>query len=234
MQPQEILLRVLYRDDLMLVINKPAGIPVHAGPKGGENLEQSFEHLRFGLPQPPGLAHRLDRDTSGCLILGRHRKALAKLGRLFEQGKVEKVYWALVEGKPEEVEGVIDLPLAKKSHESRSWHMKADPAGQRAVTEYKVLGEAGGLSWLELRPRTGRTHQLRVHAATLGFPIRGDSLYGSGGPEEKLLLHAQRVRVPLYPDRPPVDAKAPPPAHMLPALLACGFVPWENTGATIA
>ena len=97
---QDIQSRVLHRDGLMLVIDKPAGLPVHRGPKGGANLETSSTHLRFGLPRPPALAHRLDRDTSGCLVLGRHRKATASLGLLFKQGKISKTYWAVVEGGP--------------------------------------------------------------------------------------------------------------------------------------
>jgi tRNA pseudouridine32 synthase/23S rRNA pseudouridine746 synthase len=97
---EEILSRVLYRDGLMLVIDKPAGLPVHRGPKGGANLEASFDALRFGLPRPPVLAHRLDRDTSGCLVLGRHRKATASLGLLFKHGRISKTYWAVVEGGP--------------------------------------------------------------------------------------------------------------------------------------
>ena len=100
MTEEELLARLLYRDGLMLVIDKPAGIAVHRGPKGGENLEDYFHVLRFGLPRNPALAHRLDRDTSGCLVLGRHHKALEKLGLLFKQGKVEKIYWAIVEGEP--------------------------------------------------------------------------------------------------------------------------------------
>src|ERR1700726_5219591 len=102
---EEIQARVLHRDGLMLVIDKPAGLPGHRGPKGGANLEASFEALRFGLPRPPALAHRLDRDTSGCLVLGRHPKALRRLGRLFADGQVEKVYWAVVEGAPAQAEG---------------------------------------------------------------------------------------------------------------------------------
>ena len=101
--------------------------------------------LRFGLPQPPSLAHRLDRDTSGCLVLGRHRKALARVGRLFQQGAVEKVYWAVVRGRPKEAEGTVDLALRKRS-EVRGWWMEADPAGQTARTDYRLLGEGGGLS----------------------------------------------------------------------------------------
>src|SRR3954464_13976614 len=97
----EIVSRVLYRDGLMVITNKPAGLPVHRGPKGGPNLEASFDALRFGLPRPPVLAHRLDKDTSGCLVLGRHRKATASLGLLFKHGKVGKTYWTVVEGGPE-------------------------------------------------------------------------------------------------------------------------------------
>src|SRR5437764_11453987 len=105
----EIMARVLHRDGLMLIIDKPAGLPVHRGPKGGANLEASFDALCFGLPRPPVLAHRLDKDTSGCLVLGRHRKATASPGLLFKHGKISKIYWAVVEGGPAEDEGTIEL-----------------------------------------------------------------------------------------------------------------------------
>jgi tRNA pseudouridine32 synthase/23S rRNA pseudouridine746 synthase len=137
----EIQARVLHRDGLMLVIDKPAGLPVHRGPKGGANLEASFDALRFGLPRPPVLAHRLDRDTSGCLVLGRHRKATASLGLLFKHGRISKTYWAVVEGGPVEDEGVIDMPLGRLNAE-RGWWQKPDPEGQTAVTRWKVLGRA--------------------------------------------------------------------------------------------
>ena len=139
MTPEEIVARLIYRDGLMLVIDKPAGFAVHKGPKGGESLEDYFGALRFGLPRAPALAHRLDRDTSGCLVLGRHRKALAELGRLFKGGRVGKTYWALVEGGPAEDEGRIDLPLGRKDA-SRGWWMKHDPQGQPATTTWKVMG----------------------------------------------------------------------------------------------
>ena len=127
MTPEEMVSRLLYRDGLMLVIDKPAGLAVHRGPKGGESLEDHFDALRFGLPRAPALAHRLDRDTSGCLVLGRHRKALAQLGRLFKSGAVGKTYWAVVEGAPDAEEGVIELPLGRLD-ETRGWWMKPDPA----------------------------------------------------------------------------------------------------------
>ncbi len=141
MTPEEMLARVLYRDGLMLVIDKPAGLPVHRGPKGGGSLEDYFDALRYGLPRPPALAHRLDRETSGCLVLGRHRKALAHLGLLFKHGKVGKTYWAVVEGGPDQESGVIDLPLGRLD-ETRGWWMKPDPHGLPSVTKWRVLGRA--------------------------------------------------------------------------------------------
>ena len=136
---EEIQSRVLHRDGLMLVIDKPAGLPVHRGPKGGANLESSFDALRFGLPRPPVLAHRLDKDTSGCLVLGRHRKATASLGLLFKHGKISKTYWAVVEGGPVEDQGTIDMPLGRLNAE-RGWWQKPDADGQPATTNWKVLG----------------------------------------------------------------------------------------------
>src|SRR5512139_3369574 len=126
MTPEEMLARLLYRDGLMLVIDKPAGVPVHRGPKGGSSLEDDFDALRFGLPRAPALAHRLDKDTSGCLVLGRHRKALAHLGLLFKHGKIGKTYWAVVTGGPSENEGTIDLALGRLNVE-RGWWQKPDP-----------------------------------------------------------------------------------------------------------
>ena len=215
--------RLLYRDGLILILDKPAGVPVHAGPGGGINLELYLEALRFGLPRPPALAHRLDRDTSGCLVLGRHRKALARLGRLFAGGRVEKVYWTVVRGAPPRPEGRVDLALSKRS-EQRGWWMQPNPQGQPAVTDYRTLGRAADLTWLECRPRTGRTHQIRVHCAELGCPVLSDPVYGPrDAPPARLHLHARSVAVPLYPNRPPVTATAPPPEHMLEALRRCGY-----------
>ena len=222
MRPFDISARVLHRDGLMLIIDKPAGLPVHAGPGGGPNLEALFGALRYGLPRPPALAHRLDRDTSGCLVLGRHPKALRRLGRLFAEGKVEKIYWAVVAGAPPATEGRVDLALSKRTDRS-GWRTVADPKGQAAVTDYRVLGKAPGVTWLELKPRTGRTHQIRMHCAALGCPVVGDATYGTGG--GTLHLHARAVSVPLYPANPAIVATAPPPPHMLTRLRACGWKP---------
>ena len=227
MSPEEMVTRLLYRDGLMLVVDKPPGLPVHRGPKGGESLEDHFDALRFGLPRAPALAHRLDRDTSGCLALGRHRKALALLGKLFKNGKIGKTYWAVVEGGPKEDQGIINLPLGRLD-ESRGWWMKPDPKGQEAATTWKVLGRGAGLTWLALEPLTGRTHQLRVHCAEMGWPIVGDNIYGSaprsGGPI--LHLHARQIVVPISKNKPPVVTTAPVPEHMRERLTACG---WKET-----
>ncbi|HUG63369.1 MAG TPA: RNA pseudouridine synthase [Methylomirabilota bacterium] len=218
MTPEDLLARLLYRDALMLVIDKPAGLPVHAGPGGGETLDGHFDALRFGLPRPPALAHRLDRDTSGCLVLGRHRRATAELGALFARQRIEKTYLAVVCGRLEPDEGAIDAPLAKVSHDRRSWWMKVDPAGQPALTGFRVIARGERLTVVDLMPRTGRTHQLRVHMAHLGHPIVGDGVYGGDlarGVDHHLHLHARRVVVPLYRKKPPVAVEAPMPSHMM-------------------
>ena len=268
MTAEEIVSRLLYRDALMLVIDKPAGLPVHPGPKGGETLFHHLDALRFGLPRRPEAAHRLDKDTSGCLILGRHPKAIARLNEMFKKAEIDKVYWAVVEGGPEADAGEIDLPLAPKSPD-RGWWMKVDPKGQPSLTQWRVLGRSHtsslrgevapevregvetrpslalpphpGLTadpppqgegnkrftFLELRPITGRTHQLRVHCAASGFPILGDPIYGTAprfhGPG--LHLHARSVTVPLYPKKPPILVEAPVPEHMRERVRACGVIP---------
>jgi tRNA pseudouridine32 synthase / 23S rRNA pseudouridine746 synthase len=224
MTPEEMGTRVLYRDGLMLVIDKPAGLPVHRGPKGGASLEDFFGALRYGLPRAPALAHRLDRDTLGCLVLGRHRKALALLGQLFKSGRVGKTYWAVVEGGPDQDAGRIDLPLGRLDA-TRGWWMRADETGQPAVTTWKVLGRGHGTTWLALEPLTGRTHQLRVHCAATGWPIVGDAIYGNaprhGGPG--LQLHSREIVVPLHKNRDPIRVTAPVPPHMREWLKACGW-----------
>jgi tRNA pseudouridine32 synthase / 23S rRNA pseudouridine746 synthase len=216
MNEEELAARLLYRDGMMLVIDKPAGIAVHRGPKGGACLEDYFDALRFGLPRKPALVHRLDRETSGCLVLGRHHKALENLGLLFKQGKVRKTYWAIVEGNPDGDEGLIDLPL-KRLDARRGWWMKADSSGLPSQTSWRVLSRTQNFTLLELTPHTGRTHQLRVHCEAAGWPILGDSIYGHGG-AMRLQLHARTIAIPLYKNKEPVIAVAPVPAHMREAL----------------
>ncbi|MGJ4905556.1 RluA family pseudouridine synthase [Bradyrhizobium sp. HKCCYLS2058] len=198
---EEMLARVLHRDGLMLVIDKPAGIPVHKGPKGGPNLEASFDALRFGLPRPPVLAHRLDKETSGCLVLGRHRKATASLGLLFKHGKISKTYWAVVEGGPDADEGVIELPLGKLNAE-RGWWQKPDPQGQPAVTKWRVLGRSYSLTPppqisistcdTDSPPPRGEGagagvptgSVARSHPPPQPSPTRGEGAQGAGGESE--------------------------------------------------
>jgi len=226
MTPEETRARLLYRDGLMLVIDKPAGIAVHRGPKGGASLEDDFDALRFGLPRNPALAHRLDRETAGCLVLGRHHKALERLGLLFKQGKIAKTYWAVVAGAPETEDGAIDLALGRLDA-NRGWWMKVDPAGQPALTLWRLRGRGvwrgQPIAWLELEPKTGRTHQLRVHCAAQGWPILGDSIYGARA-DVPLQLLARKIVVPLSKSAPPVEVEAPVPEHMREPLAACGFV----------
>lgn len=225
----EILNRVLFRDAHVIVLDKPAGVAVHAGSGRDDALDRHFPALAFGMSRPPALAHRLDRDTSGCLVLGRDREALARLGKLFQQGRVAKTYWAVVAGVPGVSEGLIDRPLARRSHDRRSWIMKIadaqDPKAETAQTRWKVLQAGDGLSLLELTPLTGRTHQLRIHCESMGWPIAGDPIYGgdrSRALARRLHLHARRVVVPYRPEMPPVDCVAPVPDHMAALLRLCG------------
>jgi RluA family pseudouridine synthase len=220
LSPEE---RLLHRDDAVLVLDKPAGLPVHRGPRGGPSVEDWLPALAFGKRRLPQPAHRLDADTAGCLVLGRTKPALAALGSLFASGRAEKSYWAVVRGAPPERAGEIAAPLLKRSTAREGWRMVVDPAGQAALTEWRTLGAAAadGLCWLELRPRTGRTHQIRAHCAHLGCPVLGDPRYGGGGDGgAPMHLLARAIALPLDP---PVSAAAPPPDHMRAALSRCGW-----------
>lgn len=214
---------VLLRDASLLILDKPAGLAVHKGPKTELSLEKFLPALRFGLRENPQLAHRLDRDTSGCLVLGRTQKALRKLGRLFSSNGVSKTYWALVEGGPKHDNGTIDQALLKVTGRN-GWRILPDPTGKPSVTDWRVLGRSDGATWLELKPRTGRTHQLRVHCAEAGFPVIGDPVYGpTQKPERLLQLQARSVAFSYYEAKPPIAVTAPPPTHMLELLKRCGW-----------
>ncbi|WP_347252661.1 RNA pseudouridine synthase [Legionella sp.] len=215
MTPEIIQSLLLYRDAMMLVLNKPSGIPVHSGSGKLSPLDQSFEHLRFGLPKPPALAHRLDKDTSGCLVLGRHVEALRRLGALFANDKIEKTYWAITHNIPKEQEGEINLPLAPQSKKKHLWWMKIDEEnGKPSLTHYRVLAHNNQFSWIELTPKTGRTHQLRVHCAAIGCPIVGDRIYGQNDGFENLCLHAYSIKIPLYSKKEAIIVTAPAPDHI--------------------
>ncbi len=231
--PDFLVDRILYRDGLMLVVDKPSGLPVHANPgakkgEGGESLEDYFDALRFGLPRAPALAHRLDRDTTGCLVLGRHAKALRKLHKLFFEGAIDKTYWAICRGVPEKLSGTINAPL-KKGTEKAGWKMSAaepqDEGAMDAVTTYRTLKAQGGLSFIEAKPKTGRTHQIRVHLASIGAPIIGEPLYGDLTAEDRkqpIMLHARRVIIPISKNKVAVTVEAPPPEWMTRALATMG------------
>ncbi|MGE5506345.1 MAG: RluA family pseudouridine synthase [Actinomycetota bacterium] len=229
MTPDQLLARVLYRDQDVIVLDKPAGLPVHAGPNAPDHLELYLPALSFGWAQAPRLAHRLDRDTSGCLLLGRHDKAIRRLGKLFMAHRVDKTYWTVVLGGPKAEAGVADFPILKVTARGQSWRIVVDPAGQPAVTEWRVLGRGAlagqPMAWLECRPRTGRTHQIRVHAKALGCPVLGDAYYGPDpAPQVPLHLHARALSLPALSEaKAAISVVAPPPAHMRDALAACGW-----------
>jgi tRNA pseudouridine32 synthase/23S rRNA pseudouridine746 synthase len=208
--------RILFIDSEAIVIDKPAGLPVDAPKRGGDSMAARLDELRLGFQRAPVPVHRLDRDTSGCLLLARNPKARARLGAAFEAGAVEKVYVAVVE-RPLEGEGVIDLPLAKISSREKGWRMIADKKGKPASTRWRTLRASGGRTLVEFRPRTGRTHQIRAHARYgLDAAIVGDPVYGSGGPE--MLLHSLRLVVPRE-NHAAIDVTAPLPGR---------FGEWRN------
>ena len=199
-----------------IIIDKPAGLAVHAGRTGGPSVEDFWQRWRKGR-QGPWLAHRLDRDTAGCLVIALKKTFLLQAQAAFAAGAVQKTYWAVVQGVPGEAEGVIDAPLLKLSEE-RAWKMVVDPAGQTAVTSWRVLGTGSGKALVEFCPQTGRTHQIRAHAALLGHPILGDAVYGGGNGPMQLL-----ARSILLSTDPPAAATAPVPAHMRENVEACGY-----------
>ncbi len=208
---------ILLQTPHLVVLNKPAGLPAHAGPRGGPSVEDWFPQLSR-RKDGPWLAHRLDADTAGCLVVALRRAALHAAQAAFAEGRAEKTYWAIVRGAPAAMEGEVDAPLLKRSDRS-GWRMVVDGAGQPARTGWRVRGAAGGLTWLELHPHTGRTHQIRVHCASLGCPVAGDPVYGGGDGPMQLL--ARSISLPIM----PLAATAPPPPHMIVTLTACGFLP---------
>ncbi len=201
--------RILFIDAEAIVLDKPAGLAVDRPRDRSDSIEGALESLRFGFQREPHPVHRLDRDTSGCLLLARNPKAHKRFAAAFEAGLAEKVYLAVLDGVPNGTEGRIELALAKRSTRAEGWRMVPDPKGKPAATDWRLLGEADGRALIELRPQTGRTHQLRVHAAEgLGMPIVGDPVYGHGG--EPMLLHAHRLTLPRDP-KPAIEAEAPLP-----------------------
>ncbi|MBR4932792.1 MAG: RluA family pseudouridine synthase [Alphaproteobacteria bacterium] len=222
---------VIYKDESVIVLNKPSGIAVQGGSKTERHIDGMLDALRFGLDEKPHLVHRLDKDTSGVLVLGRTANAAAKLAEAFKTRKAQKIYWAVVVGKPKLLSGKIDAPLSKLSNVKGGEQMKVDyDNGQRAQSLYRVLDSLSRkASWLELAPLTGRTHQLRVHCMVLNTPIVGDVKYGDERAvslglksERKMHLHARGIRMP-HPIKGELCVLADMPIHMKETFEFLGF-----------
>lgn len=203
--------RILCVDGEAIVIDKPAGLAVTRPKRGGDCVEDRLGELRLNFKREPMIVHRLDQDTSGCLLLARNPKALKRFNRTFESGVVEKIYWAVLDGVPDGETGLIDMPLAKRSTKERGWWVEEDPRGKAARTHWSILAQKAGRALVEFRPETGRTHQLRVHAQQgLGISIVGDPVYGTSA--SHMLLHARALTVPRD-TKPAIEAVAPLPDH---------------------
>jgi tRNA pseudouridine32 synthase / 23S rRNA pseudouridine746 synthase len=214
---------VLYIDTETLIVDKPAGLPVDPPRNGGISVQNHIQALMLGYKEWPSAVHRLDRDTSGCLMLGRSTKAHKRLSLAFEQGLVAKRYLAILDGVPDGEDGVVDFPLGKTSTEADGWRMVPDAAGKAARTVWQVLSVVDGRALVAFTPATGRTHQLRVHAAAsvaeggIGHAIVGDPVYGSAHPGG-MMLHASDLSL-ARDKKPLITGHAPFPARFV----ALGF-----------
>ena len=202
---------ILFIDGESLVLDKPAGLPVDAPRRGGDSIAARIDELKCGFKRPPTAMHRLDTDTSGCLLFARTPKARAAFQQAFETRAVEKYYLAVIAAEVVEEQGVIDIPLGKTSSAEAGWRMVADDHGLEATTRWRRLSVHDGSTLVEFRPLTGRTHQIRAHAReAFGRGILGDRVYGvPGGP---MLLHASRLVVPR-PGKGTIDVTAPLPDY---------------------
>ncbi|MCR0981593.1 RluA family pseudouridine synthase [Roseomonas populi] len=222
---------ILYRDDSVIALNKPHGLPVQGGPNIDRHLDGMLDALRFGAEDRPRLVHRLDRDTSGVLLLARSAGAAAKLASAFRGRDAKKTYWALVVGRPHPLAGRINMPLARQGgpRGERTAPAEEGEEGAHAITDFQVVDNARKhVSWLEMYPLTGRTHQLRVHAAAaLKTPILGDGKYGGAaahleGMSNLLHLHARSIELP-HPEGGTLSVSAPLPPHMNESFEFLGF-----------
>ena len=224
--------RILFLDGESMVIDKPSGLPVDPPRDGSLSLENHLDGLRFGFKRWPLAVHRLDRDTSGCLLLARNPKAHGRFTRAFEERLVKKQYLAILDGVVEGDSGTIDLPLTKVSTEEDGWRMIGDPnlemRGKPSISHWEKLAVVDGRTLLRFRPETGRTHQLRVHALEgLGFALVGDPVYGSGDKKSRTMLHAERIEVERG-NKPAIVAEAPFPE----AFVKLGFEAPEGAAPT--
>ena len=227
-------LPILFEDGEALVIDKPAGLPLDRPRAGGESLADHLATLCLGFARPPAPVHRLDRDTSGCLLLARNPRALRRYSAAFEAREVSKVYLGVVAGLLAGESGTIELALAKISSAAAGWRMIPAKKGKPAVTQWRRLAEVGGLTLIEFRPQTGRTHQIRVHAAAgLGIALLGDPIYGGGAAgtggqsAHRTMLHAAALGVPRA-GKEPIHAQAPMPADF--AALGFGDAGYDADG----
>ena len=220
---------VLHRDRAAIVVDKPPGLATQGGTKTERHLDGLLDGLRFEAEGRPKLVHRLDKDTSGVLLLARSAGSAAHFAKAFSSRTARKLYWALVVGVPSIEDGMIELPIAKQPGTGGEKMHVDEKEGLPARTRYRVIERAGNAAaWVELQPYTGRTHQLRVHMAAIGHPIVGDGKYGgqdaflTGGISRKMHLHARRLRVD-HPDGSKLDVSAEPPKHFAESLTHLGF-----------
>ena len=204
---------IVYEDGEALVIDKPGGLPMDRPRAGGASLEDHLDDLRLGFQRPPVPVHRLDTDTSGCLLLARNPKALKRFAAAFEARQVTKRYLGVLAGVPKATEGTIELALSKISSAEKGWRMIPAKKGKPAQTGWRVVATSGGRALVEFLPVTGRTHQLRVHsAAGIGIPLLGDPVYGDGKGAWRTMLHAVALEIQRE-GKPPIVASTPWPAE---------------------
>lgn len=220
---------VIHRDPQAIVVNKPPGLATQGGTKTPTHLDGMLDGLADEAGQRPKLVHRLDKDTSGVLLLARTARAAAFFSKAFSGRTARKVYWAMVVGVPAIKDGFIDLPLGKQPGTGGEKMHVDEEEGLPAKTRYRLIERAGNrAAWVELQPLTGRTHQLRVHMAAIGHPIVGDGKYGgqeaflTGAISRKLHLHARRLRID-HPDGGRIDVSADLPQHFAETLSGLGF-----------
>ena len=203
---------ILYEDGEALVIDKPGGLPIERPRKGGPSLEDHLDQLKLGFQRAPVPVHRLDADTSGCLLLARNPKSLKRFAMAFEDRAVGKTYLGILDGIPQLKEGRIELALSKISSADKGWRMIPARKGKPSLTDWRVVAEHGGRALVEFAPQTGRTHQIRVHAASgIGIPLLGDPVYGREGSAKRTMLHAAGLTVQRE-GKEDITAQAPVPA----------------------